>query len=67
MPRSELIRRLRRNGRALLELVLVPIASGVAVALIVDHATGSGRYGLWVGSAVTVVMSSIVGRIRRGG
>ena len=51
----------------MLELVIVPIASGLAAALLVNDATESGRYGLWVGSAVTVAMTSIVIRIRRGG
>jgi hypothetical protein len=67
MSRSELIRRLRRRSVTVLELVIVPIASGLAAALLVDDATESGRYGLWVGSAVTVAMTSLVIRIRRGG
>ena len=67
MSRSGLIRRLWRRSRAVLELVVVPIASGLTAALLVDAATESGRYGLWIGSAVTVAMTSLVIRIRRGG
>ena len=51
----------------MLELVVFPIASGLTVALLVDAATESDRYGLWVGSAVTLAMTSLVIRIRRGG
>ena len=46
-------------------LVVVPIAAGLTVALIVDAATDSARYGLWAGSAVTVATTSIVLRNRR--
>ena len=67
MPRSELIRRLRRRGLALLELVVVPIASGLAAALLVNDATDSSQFGFWIGSAVTVAMTTIVRRTRRGG
>jgi hypothetical protein len=67
MSRSELIRRLRRRSLAVLELVVLPIASGLTAAVLVDYATESGRYGLWIGSAVTVAMTSLVIRIRRGG
>jgi hypothetical protein len=67
MPRSELIRRLRRRSLALIELVVVPIASGLTAALIVNDATDSGQFGLWIGSAVTVAMTTIVSRIRRRG
>jgi hypothetical protein len=67
MSRSGLSRRLWRRSRGVLELVVVPIASGLTAALLVDAATESGRYGLWVGSAVTVAMTSLVIRNRRGG
>ena len=65
VPSSELMRRLRR-GMVLLELAALPIAAGLTAALIVDNVTESGRYGLWVGSFVTVTMAAIIGR-RRGG
>ena len=51
----------------MVELVVLPIASGVTAALLVDDATESGRYGLWIGSAVTLAVTSLVIRIRRGG
>ena len=65
MPLSDLIRQLRGSALAVVALVLVPIAAGLTVALIVDAATDSARYGLWVGSAVTVATTSIVLRNRR--
>ena len=65
MPLSDLIRQLRGSARAVVALVLVPIAAGLTVALIVDAATDSARYGLWIGSAVTVATTSIVLRNRR--
>jgi hypothetical protein len=65
MPLSDLIRQLRGSALAVVSLVLVPIAAGLTVALIVDAATDSARYGLWVGSAVTVATTSIVLRNRR--
>lgn len=65
MPLSNLIRQLRGSALAGVALVLVPIAAGLTVALIVDAATDSARYGLWVGSAVTVATTSIVLRNRR--
>lgn len=61
----ELIRRLRHRGLGSLELVVLPIASGLTAALVVDAATDSAHYGVWIGSAVTVAMTSIVLRIRR--
>ena len=67
MPCSALIRRLRRRALALIELAVVPIASGLTAALIVDDATDSRRFGLWIGSAVTSAMVAIVSRVRRGG
>jgi hypothetical protein len=51
----------------LAELAAVSIAGGVTAALIVNAITDSRHYGLWVGSAVTVVVSSILLRIRRDG
>jgi hypothetical protein len=51
----------------LLEVAVLPIAVGLTAALIVDHVVESGRYGLWVGSFVTVTVAAIVGRNRRGG
>jgi len=63
----ELIRRLRRRGIALAELAALSIAGGVIAALVVNAITDSRHYGLWVGSAVTVVVSSILLRIRRDG
>jgi len=65
MPLSDLIRQLRGSALAVVALVLVPIAAGLTVALIVDAATDSARYGLWIGSAVTVATTSIVLRNRR--
>jgi hypothetical protein len=50
-----------------LELVILPIASGLTAAFVVNDATESGRYGLWIGSAVTVAITSLVIRFRRGG
>jgi hypothetical protein len=67
MPGSELIRRLRRRGLTVIELVVVSIASGLTAALIVNDVTDSGQYGLWIGSAVSLAMTSIVSRIRRSG
>ena len=67
MSRRQLIRRILRKTRAVLELVVLPIASGLTAAALVDYATESGRYGLWIGSAVTVAMTSLVIRFRRGG
>jgi hypothetical protein len=60
------MRRLRRGSVALLELAALPIATGLTAALIVDNVTESGRYGLWVGSFVTVTMAAIIGRWRGG-
>jgi hypothetical protein len=51
----------------LIELGVVPIASGLTAALIVHDATDSHRFGLWIGSAVAVALAEIVSRIRRGG
>jgi len=65
MPLSDLIRQLRGSARVVGALVVVPIAAGLTVALIVDAATDSARYGLWAGSAVTVATTSIVLRNRR--
>ena len=65
MPLSDLIRQLRGSALAVVALALVPIAAGLTVAVIVDAATDSARYGLWVGSAVTVATTSIVLRNRR--
>ena len=65
MPLSDLIRQVRERALAVAALVVVPIAAGLTVALIVNAATDSGRYGLWVGSAVTVATTSIVLRHRR--
>jgi hypothetical protein len=63
----ELIRRLRRRGIGLAQLAALSIAGGVIAALVVNAITDSRHYGLWVGSAVTVVVSSILLRIRRDG
>lgn len=62
---ADLIRQLRGSTLAVVALVVVPIVAGLTVALIVDAATDSARYGLWVGSAVTVATTSIVLRNRR--
>ena len=67
MSLTELICHLRSSGRlGLIVLVVVPIASGLTTAFIVDDATDSSKYGFWIGSAVTAVMVSIVRRIQRG-
>jgi lambda repressor-like predicted transcriptional regulator len=65
MHLSDLMRRLRRRGISLAELAALSIAAGLTAALIVNAITDSRHYGLWVGSAVTVGMSSILIRIRR--
>ena len=62
---ADLIRQLRGSTLAVVALVVVPIVAGLTVALIVDAATDSAGYGLWVGSAVTVATTSIVLRNRR--
>ena len=64
---SDLIGRLRRRGISLAELAALSIAGGVAAAIVINALTDSRRYGLWLGSAVTLAMSSILLRIRRGG
>ena len=64
---TDLIRRLRRRGLTLAEISVTSIAGGLGTAVVVDAATGSARYGLWVGSAVTVATTSILFRFRRDG
>lgn len=65
MPLSDLIPQLRGSALAVVVLVVVPIGAGLTVALVVDVATDSARYGLWAGSAVTVATTSIILRHRR--
>ncbi len=64
---TDLITRLRRRGITLAEISVSSIVGGLGAAVVVDAATGSARYGLWVGSAVTVATSSILLRFRRDG
>ena len=59
------MRRLRGSSLALVAEIVIVITGGVSAALITEAVTGSARYGLWAGSAVTVAATSIVLRNRR--
>ena len=67
MHGSHVISRFRRRGISLAELAALSVACGVAAALGVNAITDSRHYGVWVGSAVTGVVSSILLRFRRDG
>jgi len=65
MRRGDLMRRLRGSALVLVAEVVIVITVGVTAALVTEAVTGSARYGLWAGSAVTVGATSIILRNRR--